>query len=224
MAKLLFLEDDPVLGEAIRLQLQLEGFDIQWAQSLMQAKSLFGQGGWDLFLLDVNLPDGTGLDFCRWLREQKAQQPVIFLTARADEDSVVQGFNVGGGDYIRKPFGKKELLARLRNQLSEKRSPDEILRFADLVLLKNQQALKNRDEIVALNRREYEILLVFFERPESVVTREMLLSRLATGDEIYDRTIDSHISHIRAKLKKNNINGIKIASVYGAGYRLEKMT
>jgi DNA-binding response OmpR family regulator len=97
-----------------------------------------------------------------------------------------------------------------------------MLRFADLILLKNQQALKFKEETIALNRREFEILLVFFERPESVVTRESLLSRLATGEEIFDRTIDSHISHIRSKLKKSGIEGLRISSVYGSGYRMEK--
>ncbi|MBX2993856.1 MAG: response regulator transcription factor [Bdellovibrionaceae bacterium] len=224
MAKLFFLEDDPILGEAIRLQLQLEGHIVEWAKSLRGAKELYPQGGWELFLLDVNLPDGTGMDFCSWVRGQKEEAPAIFLTARTDEDSVVQGFNVGANDYIRKPFGRNELAARIRNQLSERRAPVDMLRFNDVILLKNQQALKFGESTIPLNRREFEILSVFFERPDAVVTREALLSRLDAGDEIFDRTIDSHISHIRSKLKKNGIETMKIASVYGSGYRLEKIS
>ncbi len=74
----------------------------------------------DLFLLDVNLPDGDGYGFCRWLREQSQTSPVIFLTARTDEESVIRGFEEGANDYVRKPFSQKELVARIRNQLSDK--------------------------------------------------------------------------------------------------------
>lgn len=223
MANIFLLEDDPIVGKAIQLQLELESYKVEWAQSLAEAKRRAPSlQNVDLFLLDVNLPDGDGFEFCQWLQREDLKSPVIFLTARTDEESVVRGFNEGANDYVRKPFGNKELLLRIRNQLSDKKATLDLVRFAGLTLIKNQQILKNGEALISLNRREFEILTVFFEQPETIVTREQLIDRLASGDEIYDRTVDSHISHIRAKLNKNGVKEVKINSVYGQGYRLEK--
>lgn len=223
MTNIFLLEDDPIVGKAIQLQLELESYKVEWAQSLADARrKIAASNGTDLFLLDVNLPDGDGYEFCQWLRSQELKNPVIFLTARTDEESVIRGFNEGANDYIRKPFSNKEMVARIKNQLSDKKATLDLVRFAGLTLIKNQQILKNGESLISLNRREFEILTVFFEQPETIVTREQLIDRLASGDEIYDRTVDSHISHIRAKLSKNGVKEVKINSVYGQGYRLEK--
>lgn len=223
MANIFLLEDDPVIGKAIQLQLELESYKVEWAQSLADARRRIANStGTDLFILDVNLPDGDGYEFCQWLRGQNHTNPVIFLTARTDEESVVRGFNEGANDYIRKPFSQKEMIARIKNQLSDTKATLDLVRFAGLTLIKNQQVLKNGEALISLNRREFEILTVFFEQPETIVTREQLIDRLASGDEIYDRTVDSHISHIRSKLQKNGVSEVKISSVYGQGYRLEK--
>ncbi len=223
MNSIFLLEDDPVIGKAIQLQLELESYKVDWAQSLADARKKVSAGLCsDLYILDVNLPDGDGYEFCQWLRQQELKNPIIFLTARTDEESVVRGFEEGANDYIRKPFSQKELIARIKNQLSEKKPTLDLIRFAGLVLIKNQQVLKNGDSLISLNRREFEILTAFFEHPETIVTREQLIDRLASGEEIYDRTVDSHISHLRSKLQKNDVKGIKINSVYGQGYRLEK--
>lgn len=223
MSSIFLLEDDPVIGKAIQLQLELESYKVDWAQSLADARKKVSAGLCsDLYILDVNLPDGDGYEFCQWLRQQELKNPIIFLTARTDEESVVRGFEEGANDYIRKPFSQKELIARIKNQLSEKKPTLDLIRFAGLVLIKNQQVLKNGDSLISLNRREFEILTAFFEHPETIITREQLIDRLASGEEIYDRTVDSHISHLRSKLQKNDVKGIKINSVYGQGYRLEK--
>ncbi|KYG67195.1 DNA-binding response regulator [Bdellovibrio bacteriovorus] len=224
MTNIFLLEDDPIVGKAIQLQLELESYKVEWAQSLADArrKLAASTAGTDLFILDVNLPDGDGYEFCQWLRSQEHKNPVIFLTARTDEESVVRGFDEGANDYIRKPFSNKEMIARIKNQLSDKKATLDLVRFAGLTLIKNQQILKNGEALISLNRREFEILTVFFEQPETILTREQLMDRLASGDEIYDRTVDSHISHIRAKLQKNGVKEVKINSVYGQGYRLER--
>lgn len=223
MTQIFLLEDDPIVGKAIQLQLELESFKVHWAQSIQEARRVFSDHpAVDLFLLDVNLPDGEGYSFCEWLRSEGNSTPVIFLTARSDEESVLKGFHQGANDYIRKPFSHREVLARIKNQVADNKPSLDQVRFAGITLIKNQQMLKAQDLIVSLNRREFEILSVFFDRPETVVTREQLIQALSAGEEIFDRTVDSHISHIRAKLQKNNILGIKINSVYGQGYRLEK--
>lgn len=224
MTKIFLLEDDPIVGKAIQLQLELESYMVEWAQNLSEArKKMSLASSMDLFLLDVNLQDGNGYDFCQWLRENGSTSPIIFLTARTDEESVVRGFDEGANDYIRKPFSQKEMIARIKNQLSDKKPSLDLVRFAGLTLIKNQQVLKHSDALISLNRREFEILSVFFEHPEIIVTREQLIDRLASGDEIFDRTVDSHISHLRSKLQKNGIKSVKINSVYGQGYRLEKV-
>ncbi|MGZ3769560.1 MAG: response regulator transcription factor [Bdellovibrio sp.] len=223
MTNIFLLEDDPVIGKAIQLQLELESYTVDWSQNLNDAKKKsFMDSTADLFLLDVNLPDGNGYEFCRWLRENGSTSPIIFLTARTDEESVVRGFEEGANDYIRKPFSQKEMIARIRNQLSDRKPSLNLVRFAGLTLIKNQQVLKHGEALINLNRREFEILKAFFEHPETIVTREQLIDRLASGEEIFDRTVDSHISHIRSKLQKNGINTVRISSVYGQGYRLEK--
>lgn len=225
MAQIFLLEDDPILGKAIQLQLELENYEVRWSQSLAEARRSFADSSRsDLYLLDVNLPDGDGFAFSRWLRSEGVLTPIIFLTARTDEESVVQGFENGANDYIRKPFGHREVLARIKNQLSDKKPSLDLIRYAGLTLIKNQQVLKYGDNFIPLNRREFEILMVFFSQPETIVSRERLISAFSSGEEIYDRTVDSHISHIRTRLQKHGINNIKIISVYGQGYRLEKST
>ncbi|MFV8256428.1 response regulator transcription factor [Bdellovibrio bacteriovorus] len=222
MSTIFLLEDDPVIGKAVQLQLELENYKVEWVQTLADAKRQNAECKADLYLLDINLPDGSGMEFCNWLRAQDQKNPVIFLTARTDEESVVQGFDQGANDYVRKPFSQRELIARIRNQLTDNKATLELVRFAGLTLIKNQQVLKNGEALINLNRREFEILTTFFEHPETIVTREQLIERLASGEEIFDRTVDSHISHIRSKLTKNGVTMVKINSVYGQGYRLEK--
>lgn len=223
--QIFLLEDDPILGKAIQMQLELEQFQVSWAKSLSAGREIFKTTpGIDLFLLDVNLPDGNGYEFCEWLRNEGINTPIMFLTARTDEESVVRGFEHGANDYIRKPFGQKEILARIKNQLNDRKPTLDLLRFAGLTLIKNQQVLKTETGLVTLNRREFEILRVFFENPETIISREKLIASLSSGEELFDRTVDSHISHIRSKLSKNGIVNVKINSVYGQGYRLEKVT
>ncbi len=225
MAQIFLLEDDPILGKAIQLQLELENYTVSWARSLLDARRSFSAApNNDLYLLDVNLPDGDGFSFCKWLRQEGVHTPIIFLTARSDEDSVVQGFTEGANDYIRKPFGHREVLARIKNQLSDNKASLDLIRYAGLTLVKNQQILKSGDSFINLNRREFEILSAFFAQPETIISREQLISVFSAGEEIFDRTVDSHISHIRTRLQKNGVNNIKITSVYGQGYRLEKST
>lgn len=223
MAKIFLLEDDLILGEAIRLQLELENYDVLWARSLAEAQIIsLKEEAVDLCLLDVNLPDGSGFDFCRRLRQSGGEEPVIFLTARTDEESVLQGFDEGANDYIRKPFSNRELIARIRRHLGEKKTADDVIRFSGISLVKNKQILSDGERQVRLNRREFEIMQHLFKKPGDTVTRETLIEHLSSGGEIFDRTIDSHISHIRSKLRKNGVEKVHIISVYGMGYRLER--
>jgi len=222
MSKILLVEDDPVLGTGLKINLELEGYDVQWARDLRSAHGLNSDQRFDLAVLDLGLPDGSGLSFCQGIRNAGSRMPIIILTAQTDEDSVVSGLSAGANDYVRKPFGNREILARIKTALREPLTRDQQIRFGDILVLRDQRKVMFGSNEVELNRREFEIFLILIESGDSVVTRERLLSSLDRDGEILDRTLDSHLSHIRSKLRKAGILSLQITSVYGVGYRLEK--
>ncbi len=222
MTHLTIVEDDPILGRGLTVYLELEGFKITWVKDLKSAYASVENTPAELVILDVNLPDGSGLELCTKLRAKGSKIPVIFLTAKTDEDSVVAGFAAGANDYVKKPFGNRELLARIKVLLREPVKTEAQLKYGDLTVIPAKRQVFVREMEIDFNRREFDILSVFMRNSEAVVTREALLNALDKEGEIFDRTIDSHVSHIRTKLKKANIESVQITSVYGIGYRLEK--
>lgn len=222
MSRILLVEDDPALGKGVKLNLELEGYKVHWARDLKSADEANHTEQFDLVLLDQGLPDGNGLDFCIKLRESGSRLPIVFLTAKTDEDSVVAGLRAGANDYVRKPFGNKELVARIRTALREPSTRETQVRFGPLLILKEMRRAMIGNNEIPLNRREFEILMYLADHGDAVVTREQILNYLDIGGEILDRTLDSHLSHIRSKLRAANVTSIRIASVYGVGYRLEK--
>lgn len=219
--KILLLEDDPVLGEGVVLQLELSAMTVRWCKTVREALDVYAkEGPFAMALLDVMLPDGSGTEVCERIRANDKDLPVLFMTAKTDEDSVVRGLELGANDYLRKPVGKREMIARIRNLLPSRRAQRDGWSFRDLVLLKAQRKLVFEGREIALNRREYEILSCFFQHPETVISRERFLTEIDRDGEIFDRTIDSHMSHIRTKLRKAGIVHVRIESVYGEGYRL----
>jgi DNA-binding response OmpR family regulator len=222
MSQLLLVEDDPILGRSLTVYLDLEGYKVEWARDLRSGQVANEKIPFDLVILDVNLPDGSGLDLCQTIRAKGSRVPIIFLTAKTDVDSVVAGFTAGANDYVKKPFGNRELLARIKASLKETTRRDTQMRFGDLLLLIDKRQAFAKEKELDLNRREFDILSVLMMQSEAVVTRDGLLQALDKDGEIFDRTIDSHVSHIRTKLKKAELDTIQISSVYGVGYRLEK--
>jgi DNA-binding response OmpR family regulator len=218
----MIVEDDPILGRGLTVYLELEGFKITWVKDLKSAQVSVEKTPAELIILDVNLPDGSGLELCTKLRAKGSKTPVVFLTAKTDEDSVVAGFAAGANDYVKKPFGNRELLARVKALLREPVKTEAQLKYGDLTVIPAKRQVFVREMEIDFNRREFDILSVFMRNSEAVVTREALLNALDKEGEIFDRTIDSHVSHIRTKLKKANIESVQITSVYGIGYRLEK--
>ncbi|MEK6554629.1 MAG: response regulator transcription factor, partial [Bdellovibrionota bacterium] len=186
MTHLLLVEDDPILAEGLKLRLELEGYKIFWAQSLKQAFELNEKETLNLVLLDLGLPDGSGFEFCLKLREQGSRLPVIILTAQADEDSVVEGFRVGANDYVKKPFSQKELLARIKASLREPILRDNQIRYGQILLLVDQRRVYVGEEELILNRREFDLLKILIEQPGAVVTREMMISKLDSAEDIFD--------------------------------------
>ena len=222
--KVLLIEDDPGIAKGLAINLELEGFSFLHADTLNKGLTFFSHGNFNLVILDLGLPDGSGFTFLESIRNQKNDTPVIILTAQTDEDSVVKGLEIGANDYMKKPFSNRELIARMKAVLRKPNSSieEKKIQFESLTILIDQRRVWAGDNPIELNRREFDILIYFIERIDKIVTRESLLNLFDKEGEIFDRTIDSHISHLRSKLKK--INGItfKISSVYGVGYRLEK--
>jgi two-component system, OmpR family, response regulator len=220
MTRILLVEDDPVLGRGLNVNLELEGYQVQWARDLKSAREVAPD--FDLAILDLGLPDGSGLDLLKEIRTRDPQKPILILTAKTDEDSVVEGLQTGANDYIRKPFGNKELLARLQTALKEPQSRGQQLRYGDVTLLPDRRKAMFGTKEIELNRREFDLLRKFIECAENVITREALLQSLDKEGEIFDRTIDSHVSHLRTRLRHAGVDSLQISSVYGVGYRLEK--
>lgn len=221
VAKILLVEDDPILGKGLMLNLELDGHRVTWEQTLKGARHRNDNFEYDLMLLDLNLPDGSGLTLCHEIRETDSRLPIIILTAKTDEDSVVTGLAYGANDYVKKPFSSKELLARIKTALREPGRREDQLRVGPvLVLLDQRRALVDGHDL-ELNRREFDIFAHLVRRASAVVSREQIITLLNPEGEMTDRTIDSHVSHIRSKLKKSHSTAVTISSVYGMGYKLE---
>lgn len=221
MARILLVEDDPLLGKGLFVSLSLENHQVFWEKTIRDAKQRNENNEFDLMILDVNLPDGSGLDFCGSVRESGSRVPILFLTARTDEDSVVEGLQLGANDYIRKPFSNRELFARIKTALREPVLREEQYRLGPILVLLGQRRVQINGEELSLNRREFDIFVYLVKNPKAVLSRDSIIAGLDQGDEINDRTIDSHLSHIRAKLKKHNMNAVQIKSIYGVGYTLD---
>ncbi len=222
MQHILLIEDDPILGNTLKILLSKENFLVSWAQDIQKAKKIMHELQIHLILLDINLGDDNGIDYLIYLRSNKDHTPIIMLTAQSDEDSVAHALMNGANDYVKKPFGNKELLARINvclrnpNILSQKNINIEKLS----INLEEHKIFYDKKEI-DFSRSEFDILVYFSKNFEKVLTRENIIAYI-NNESISDRTVDSHISHIRQKLKKHQCTGLLISSVYGVGYRMEK--
>lgn len=222
MANLLVVEDDPILGRSVVVALETKGYIVHWARDLRTAQKAVQELRPDMLLLDLGLPDGSGLELLKKVRDSGSKIPIVILTAQSDEDSVVAGLESGATDYVRKPFGKRELLARIKIALKERQEGEQKVRYENIVVLVDQRRAIYGDQVIELNRREFEILNYLVRNAESVVTRQALLTSLDKDVELYDRTIDSHVSRLRGRLREAGVFGVQISPVYGVGYRLEK--
>jgi DNA-binding response OmpR family regulator len=222
MIQILLVEDDPILGRSVSIFLEISKYRVHWAQDLRTAVQTLAREKIDLVILDQGLPDGNGLTLLKQLRESGSEIPVLILTAKTDEDSVVEGLQAGAKDYIRKPFGNRELLARIKIATQEPDAGSQKVRYDDLTLIADKRKILYRDTEIELNRREFDVLSYFIKNAETVVTREALLETLDPDAGLNDRTIDSHISHVRSRLRQAHVDSVMIRSLYGVGYRLER--
>lgn len=221
MSKILVVEDDIQITKILNLNLKLSGFETDSASSIQDAWTKLSLSHFDLILLDIGLPDGSGLDLCQKIRESGNDVPIIFLSARTDEATVVKGIKNGADDYLRKPFGLEELKVRV-NKFVKRLAPHlQTIRFGDLTIDPSKRIVTLMGEMISLGRKELDILTLLARRSGDIVTRETILNSLYENADLYDRTVDSHMSHLRKKIREVAGKSLQITSVYGLGYRLE---
>ncbi len=221
MSRILVIEDEPTIADAIDYALATEGLTVVRATTLQAARELFTTA--DLLVLDVSLPDGSGFDFCRDVRATSSV-PVIFLTSRASEIDRVVGLEIGADDYVVKPFSPRELSARVRAVL--RRTNDRKTGSTSSSSL-NSHLIVNDDKKQAtwhgvtldLTRYEYRLLTVLAERPGMIFPRTRLLDLVwEKPDGSFDRTVDTHIKTLRAKLHAAYPDSNPIRTMRGEGY------
>jgi two-component system, OmpR family, response regulator len=223
--RILLVEDDPDIRELIIGQMQREPYRVEAAGSVAEARALLATLAIDVLVLDLNLPDGDGIDLCRQLRGEGYEGAIIMVTARGAAIDRVLGLELGADDYLTKPFEPRELLARVRNLLRRVRMSvgtrprtAQIARFGAWRLdLHQRRLIASDDRLVILSSAEYRLLTRFIEAPNRVLTREELLpERSATV--AFDRSIDVQISRLRQKLSAEPGGGDLILTVRSEGY------
>jgi DNA-binding response OmpR family regulator len=221
MPKILIVEDDPQITKILKLNLKLSGFDTENSMTFQDAWSKINADHYDLILMDIGLPDGSGLDLCQKVRESGNDVPIVFLSALTDEATVVKGIKNGADDYLRKPFGLEELKVRVNKFLRKVVPQMQTIKFGDLTIDPAKRMVTLMGEMINLGRKELDILTLLARKAGDIVTRENILSSLYDNADLYDRTVDSHMSHLRRKLREVAGQSLQISSVYGLGYRLE---
>jgi DNA-binding response OmpR family regulator len=221
MSKILIVEDDLQIARTLKMNLKFGGHEALMAHSISEAWQKLKEDHFDIMLLDVGLPDGSGLDLCQKVRDSGDDIPILFVSARTDEATVVKGISQGGDDYLRKPFGMEELKARMNKIIKRFAPVTKTIVFGDLTIDPVKRVVTIMDKMVALGRKEMEILIILARKAGDIVTRENILTALYDNSETYDRTVDSHMSHLRRKLREVAGQNLQINSVYGLGYRLE---
>jgi DNA-binding response OmpR family regulator len=225
--RILLVDDERAIQTLLSYPLQKDGYEVVCASDGREALARFGEGSWDLIVLDVMMPRVDGLEVCRRVRA-KSTVPIIMLTARAEEVDKVVGLELGADDYITKPFSLREFRSRVKAALrrstwAERQAEvgeDEALEVGDLRIDFAKRTVRVREEDVPATYVEFEILRALACHPGRVFTREMLLTRI-WGDSAFrdPRTIDVHIRHLREKLERDAKDPEYLFTVRGVGYR-----
>ena len=221
----LVIDDDPWIHEVLGRELQYEGYRATFCLTGEEGVYALRDVEPDLIVLDLMLPDKSGYDLCKDLREGGLRVPILVLSSRELEADKVRLLDAGANDYVTKPFGMPELLARVRVQLrlkeaGEMPNPALALEHRDLILDLTSRELLRGEERITLTSKEFAILRMLFERAGDVVTRDEFL-KVGWGDVVVtQRTIDTHMVALRHKLGAAPDGGPYIASVRGVGYRL----
>ncbi|MDR0851557.1 MAG: response regulator transcription factor [Clostridiales Family XIII bacterium] len=224
--KVLIIEDEKAISDLVKFNLIKEGFETDTAYDGQEGLDKALAGGIDLVLLDVMLPTLDGFEICRRIRD-KSEVPIIMLTAKEEEVDKVLGLELGADDYITKPFGLRELIARIKANTRRVASPaaatgassENVTEFGDLAIDLDRYEIRKRDIPLELTLREFELLRYLAEREDKVITREQLLEDV-WGYEYYGdiRTVDVTVRRLREKLEDDSSNPAYVLTKRGVGY------
>lgn len=218
---ILIVEDDIALAEGIRLNLELSGFCGCTAYNIEDADKQLRQNSFNLLLLDVNLPDGNGMEFAKHVRTLR-DIPIIFLTAKDLDEDMIAGFCAGADDYITKPFNIQVLVQRIHAVLrrySPVTEEENRVKVGNLMIDFESYTVLKKGEPLSLTPTEFKLLVKFCQNPGIVLTRQVLLAELWDKDENYvdEHTLTIFVSRLRTKIADDEFTYIK--TVYGTGYR-----
>jgi two-component system response regulator RegX3 len=220
---ILIVEDEESYQDALNVGLSVEGFVVVGATNIAEARALLVSAKPDLVLLDVMLPDGSGIDYCRELHDT-THIPVIMVTARTSEVDVVLGLEIGAADYVTKPYRLRELVARIRAVLRRPLvlNEGEIVDFGELKMNFVRRTVTRQNKEIELSRKEFDLLALFATHLGQVVTREVCLDTLWWGLELSDtRTLDTHVKRLRQKIEDDPANPRHLITIRGVGFRLD---
>ncbi|AQZ45930.1 alkaline phosphatase synthesis transcriptional regulatory protein PhoP [Paenibacillus larvae subsp. larvae] len=228
--KILVIEDEPTLSRLLSYNLAQEGYETDVVGDGAEGYQAAVRNTYDLIILDIMLPGMNGFEVLSKLRQKGSKTPVIILTARNAEEEVVQGLKFGADDYITKPFGVAELLARVSAVLRRTgnkevedtgtHSGDKVITVGDLFIYPEKYEVVLNNQSIPLRPKEFEVLLYLVKRPGIVVTRDDLMNVVWGFDYIGgQRTVDVHVSSLRKKLEMNQ-QSVQIESIRGVGYKL----
>lgn len=218
--RIILVEDNESIIMGLEYLLSREGFQMEAARTVKQARELLEQKDYDLVLLDIALPDGDGFDLCKRIKE-KTRIPVIFLTAKEEENDVVRGLDMGADDYVIKPFRNRELVSRIKGVLRRNGKGNTLLCCGEITLDTESGVVCKGNTPIALTKLEYRILSVMISHPGRLFTRDEILADIwdISGNFVNDNTLSVTMKRIREKL--SDTEGTIIRTVRGLGYKME---
>ena len=226
MNRILLLEDDVSLIDGLSYSLKKNDFDTTIARTVKEALDLLDDiSRFDLLILDVTLPDGTGFEVCEKVREQNTQIPIIFLTASDEEVSVIRGLDSGGDDYITKPFKLGELCSRIQALLrrvgARAGNNSTLIKSGDITIDLIGSRVLLRGETLDLTITEYRLLCLLVQNTNQILTRNTILERLwdGSGDFVDDNTLSVYVRRLREKIEKDPFHPEHLITVRGFGYQ-----
>jgi len=225
--RILVVEDDPAVAQSLKAGLERDGYAVAWKANGSEAIACARDQQPDLILLDIRLPDLSGFDVCRELRRLGLRQPIVMLTVRGDETDKVLGLEVGADDYVTKPYGLAELLARIRAQLRRAygdlavADPD-LLYAGDLVIDRGRAQVRRGQQLLNLTPTELRLLIYLAQNPRQALSRAQILDAVwgYDADVESERIVNVHIRRLREKVEFDPSRPTLILTVPGIGYRL----
>lgn len=217
MYNILILEDDVMIASGLMYAIESEGYRACLAKNIKEAFKLISESQFDLGILDMQLPDGRGLDVGRKLKEEGV--PIIFLTVEDDESDIVKAFEEGADDYVVKPFKIRELLARIARTLNRNKNiREDIIKIDAVKIDQSSGKVYIEDKIVELTALEYRLLLIFAGNKGKLLTRNQILEKIwdSDGNFVEDNTLTVYVKRLRKKLG----DSVNIETVRGIGYRV----